>query len=83
MGQGFDICEIPTLSKLQTWWNYSPYTSVNLYIGGISRACSNFALTAEYVSQMRAQGWSFIPTWVGPQAPCYQLIRTVLVSLMI
>ena len=70
VGQGFDICEIPTLSKLQTWWNYSPYTSVNLYFGGISRACSNAALTAEYVSQMRAQGWSFIPTWVGPQAPC-------------
>jgi photosystem II stability/assembly factor-like uncharacterized protein len=70
VGQGFDICEIPTLSKLQTWWNYGPYQSVNLYIGGISRGCPNAALTAAYVNQMRAQGWSFIPTWVGPQAPC-------------
>jgi PKD repeat protein/photosystem II stability/assembly factor-like uncharacterized protein len=70
-GQGFDRCEIPTLSHLQTWWNNGPYKSVNLYIGGVARACPNSALTAEYVSQMRAQGWSFIPTWVGPQAPCW------------
>ncbi len=70
VGQGFDICEIPTLANLQTWWNFSPYTSVNLYIGGVSRGCPNSALNAAYISQMRAQGWTFIPTWVGPQAPC-------------
>jgi PKD repeat protein len=70
IGQGFDICEIPTLANLQTWWNYSPYTSVNLYIGGVARGCPNSALNAAYISQMRAQGWTFIPTWVGPQAPC-------------
>ena len=70
VGQGFDVCEIPPLANLQTWWNFSPYTSVNLYIGGVSRGCPNTALNAAYVSQMRAQGWTFIPTWVGPQAPC-------------
>ena len=69
-GQGFDICTIPTISQLQTWWNNSPYSSVNLYIGGVARYCSNTALTADYVNQMRQQGWTFIPTWVGPQAPC-------------
>jgi len=69
-GQGFDACEIPTLSKLQAWFNGSPYQSVNLYIGGISRACDNDALTAAYLQQMYNQGWRFIPTWVGPQAPC-------------
>lgn len=69
-GQGFDACEIPTLSKLQTWFNSSPYQSVNLYIGGISRACENEALDAAYLQQMYLQGWRFIPTWVGPQAPC-------------
>ena len=74
VGQGFDICEIPTLANLQTWWNFSPYTSVNLYIGGVARGCPNSALTAAYVSQMRAQGWTFIPTWVGPQAPCTDYI---------
>ena len=69
-GQGFDACEIPTLSELQAWFNGSPYQSVNLYIGGISRYCSNTALTAAYLQQMFDQGWRFIPTWVGPQAPC-------------
>lgn len=69
-GQGFDACEIPTLSELQAWFNGSPYKAVNLYIGGISRACANNALTAAYLQQMFNQGWRFIPTWVGPQAPC-------------
>jgi len=69
-GQGFDACEIPTLSKLQAWFNGSPYQAVNLYIGGISRACDNEALNADYLEAMYEQGWRFIPTWVGPQAPC-------------
>ena len=70
IGQGFDKCEIPTLSQMQTWWNSSPYKTVNLYIGGSSRACSNNALTSSYLEQLSQQGWQFIPTWVGPQAPC-------------
>jgi len=69
-GHGFDKCEIPSLSNLQTWYNGSPYKAVNLYIGGVSRACDNTALNAAYVQQMFNQGWRFIPTWVGPQAPC-------------
>ena len=70
VGQGFDICTIPTLPQLQSWWSGSPYGSVNLYIGGSARACANTALTASFLSQARGQGWNFIPTWVGPQAPC-------------
>lgn len=69
-GQGFDICEIPNLSKLQMWWDASPYTAVNLYIGGSSRSCSNANLSASFLTQLQQQGWKFIPTWVGPQAPC-------------
>jgi len=45
-GQGFDTCEIPSLAQMQIWWNRSPYNAVNLYIGGISRACSNSQLSA-------------------------------------
>jgi len=70
IGQGFDRCEIPTLAQMQTWYSNSPYRVVNLYIGGVSRACSNNALSENYVSQLQVQGWKFIPTWVGPQAPC-------------
>ena len=70
IGQGFDACEIPTLSQMQTWALSSPYKAVNLYIGGSSRLCDNLALNATYIKQLYQQGWRFIPTWVGPQAPC-------------
>ena len=70
IGQGFDACEIPTLSQMQTWAVSSPYKAVNLYIGGSSRACDNLALNSMYLKQLSQQGWKFIPTWVGPQAPC-------------
>ena len=69
-GQGFDRCEIPTLSQMQTWWNSSPYKTVNLYVGGSSRACANSVLSSSYLFQLNQQGWKFFPTWVGPQAPC-------------
>jgi photosystem II stability/assembly factor-like uncharacterized protein len=74
--QGFDKCNIPygskteSINQMQTWWNLSPYYSVNLYIGGVSRYCSNTELDAVWVNRVAQQGWSFIPTWVGPQAPC-------------
>lgn len=71
MGQGFDKCEIPTLSQMQNWITNSPYGAVNLYIGGSCRSCPNSALTASYVSQLSQQGWKFIPTWVGPQSACW------------
>ncbi len=69
---GFDTCDAPALSTLATWWKSSPYHIVNLYIGGVSRysGCPNLRLDDNYVATARNQGWSFIPTWVGPQAPC-------------
>lgn len=70
VGHGFDTCEIPSLSQMQTWWDASPYKTVNLYIGGSSRACDNLVLSPSFLAQLTQQGWQFIPTWVGPQAPC-------------
>jgi photosystem II stability/assembly factor-like uncharacterized protein len=73
---GFDKCNIPygsteeSIAQMQTWWNLSPYYITNLYIGGVSRGCSNTELDAVWVNLAAKQGWSFIPTWVGPQAPC-------------
>jgi hypothetical protein len=67
MGQGFDKCDVPTLSQLQIWKATSPYQVVNLYIGGSRRSCPNTALTASYLTQLSQRGWKFIPTWVGPQ----------------
>lgn len=59
------------MAALQTWFTASPYRAVNLYIGGAGRACSNRALSADLVAALDQIGWKFIPTWVGPQAPCY------------
>jgi photosystem II stability/assembly factor-like uncharacterized protein len=70
VGQGFDTCEIPGRAQLATWLVQSPYRAVNLYIGGGARACSNRALTASLLTELDRSGWKFIPTWVGPQAPC-------------
>ena len=67
---GFDACILPSLSKMQTWWNSSPYWIYGLYLGGSSFASGCSKADAAWVSAVRQQGWSFIPTWVGPQAPC-------------
>lgn len=71
VGQAFDTCEIPSIWALETWFTESPYRAVNLYIGGAGRYCSNRALSAELLAQLGDIGWKFIPTWVGPQAPCF------------
>ena len=70
IGQGFDKCDVAGYDQLLTWMQSGPYRAVNLYIGGISRACTNAALTSTFVHSVSLQGWKFIPTWVGPQAPC-------------
>ena len=69
-GHAFDKCEIPTLTQLQSWYSSSPYKAVNLYIGGISRFCTNTPLSASFIQSVYRQGWKLIPTWVGHQAPC-------------
>ncbi len=70
-GQGFDTCEAPSLDALEVWFAHSPYRTINLYIGGVNRACDNVRLTPNYVDALAVQGWTFIPTWVGPQAACW------------
>jgi len=70
IGQGFDVCDAPSLNDLQTWRNNGPYRAVNFYIGGAARGCANTLLNAAYLSRAAAMGWVFIPTWVGPQTPC-------------
>jgi photosystem II stability/assembly factor-like uncharacterized protein len=69
-GPGFDVCDLPAVSELATWYAASPYRTVNLYLGGVLRFCANQNLTAATLTELSAQGWTFIPTWVGPQAPC-------------
>ncbi|MFL5803844.1 MAG: DUF1906 domain-containing protein [Roseiflexaceae bacterium] len=61
-----------TVSTMATWWSYSPYWGTVAYIGGANRSCANVNLTADWVSRVHDQGWDFMPTWAGPQAPCGQ-----------
>ncbi|MBL8516530.1 MAG: DUF4214 domain-containing protein [Betaproteobacteria bacterium] len=67
--QGIDVCSVPSLSTLTTWFNSSPYRDVNFYMGGRNRACSQPLLNANWITQTLNQGWGLIPTWVGYQSP--------------
>jgi hypothetical protein len=69
-GQGFDVCGLPSISKMQTWWNASPYSFYGLYLGGVQLPAQCAVADASWIRAVHDQGWSFIPTWVGPQAPC-------------
>jgi len=71
----FDKCSAPEIDQMEKWWHNSPYYTVNLYIGGVSSGCSNSHLNAFWVHAVSQQGWDFIPTWVGPQAPCSRFIH--------
>lgn len=72
--QAFDKCSAPEIDQMEKWWHNSPYYTVNLYIGGVSSGCTNSHLNAFWVHEVSQQGWNFIPTWVGPQAPCSKFI---------
>ncbi len=70
-GQAFDKCDMATVEQHEDWKLNGPYISSNLYIGGIARACkTQAAMTKENLRTLSETGWTFIPTWVGPQAPC-------------
>ncbi len=71
----FDRCYAPTVEQMQAWKNKSPYDDFNLYIGGISFGCDDQPLDPVWVHQVSQQGWSFILTWVGPQAPCSKFLH--------
>jgi hypothetical protein len=68
--EGFDACTKATAAQLQDWWTNSPYTSVNVYLGGESVAsCARPYPDASWIQTATGMGWKIIPTWVGLQAP--------------
>lgn len=75
--QGFDKCGLPEPWKMQAWMNHSPYRVFNLYIGGNNFACWRNPLDAIWVRNAADMGWTFIQTWVGPQAPCTSYNNTM------
>jgi len=65
---GFDTCTAPSLSTMQAW--RAKYGAIAIYIGGQMMACDYGNLSASWVRQAEAMGWSLMPTFVGLQAPC-------------
>ena len=79
-GRGFDACTAPSRSVMQTWWNDSPYAAIGIYIGGSDAACSQPNLTPAWLRNTAAQGWHFIPLYVGPQAAFGELSKNASAS---
>lgn len=70
-GRGFDTCQAPDLATMRAWYASSAYRAVGIYFGGRARACkSQLHLTADWVRQTTADGWSLLPIYVGSQSPC-------------
>lgn len=65
-----DQCHLPSTAQMQTWWNNSPYRITNIYIGGSMLLDECQVPDRTWIETVRNQGWSMIPTWIGPQAPC-------------
>lgn len=76
----FDDCQAPNSDLMQNWWNSSPYRNVGVYIGGNTVNGCDFNLSAAWVDKVQAQGWSFVPTYAGRQAPCLNLGSTKSIS---
>jgi glycoside hydrolase-like protein/putative peptidoglycan binding protein len=69
-GRGFDACTAPSQGAMDAWKRLTDYRSIGIYIGGISRGCSQPNLTADWTARQVAEGWHLVPTYVGRQAPC-------------
>jgi len=65
---GFDTCTAPSLPTMKAW--RAKYAATAIYIGGQMMACGQANLSATWVQQAEAMGWSLMPTFVGLQAPC-------------
>jgi hypothetical protein len=78
-GLGFDACTAPSVATMTAWLK-SPYRVAGTYLGGDNWACSYGNFTPSWVSQVAAEGWRFIPIWVGPQAPCSTIPGAVLIN---
>ncbi len=75
---GFDTCTAPSTSAMRAW--RSQYAAVGVYIGGVNAACAYGNLSAGWVRSAASMGWGLLPTYVGPQAPCWGAGNGVLIS---
>ncbi|GAA0536077.1 hypothetical protein GCM10010172_16780 [Paractinoplanes ferrugineus] len=69
-GYAFDACTAPSSASMKAWRASSPYKAIGIYIGGVSRGCTQANLTASWVQEQVNAGWKLLPIYVGPQASC-------------
>ena len=69
-GYAFDACTAPASASMKAWKASSAYRGIGVYIGGVSRACTQANLTAAWVQEQVTAGWKLLPLYVGPQASC-------------
>jgi hypothetical protein len=73
---GFDSCTAPTLATMKVW--RKRYAAVGVYIGGANSACPYGNLSKTWFKSAAAMGWGMLPTYVGPQAPCWGYLGTLI-----
>jgi hypothetical protein len=78
-GLGFDACTAPSEATMKDWLA-SPYRTIGTYLGGVNWACDYGNFTPDWVQQVSAEGWRFIPIWVGDQAPCSTISGAALIN---
>jgi hypothetical protein len=66
---GFDACTAPPLATMRVWRR--AYAAVGAYIGGVNAACDYGNLSAAWIRSVAGMGWGVLPTYVGPQASCW------------
>ena len=66
---GFDTCAAPSLATMKTW--RAAYSAVGIYIGGTNAGCAQANLSASWTQSAAGLGYGMLPTYVGPQAPCW------------
>jgi hypothetical protein len=66
---GFDTCTVPSLKAMHLW--RGNYAVVGVYLGGVNAACAFGNLASSWVQPVMKSGWGILPTYVGPQAPCW------------
>jgi hypothetical protein len=68
-GQAFDVCTTPSEAVMSAW--HADFSGIGIYLGwgnpGTPAGCSSANLTASWVATEAADGWHFIPIYVGSQ----------------
>ena len=75
-GLGFDTCTAPSEAAMSAWRAHSPYRAIGIYLGGSDVACAQPNLSQSWLTTEAAQGWHFLPLYVGPQAAFGELSKS-------